>query len=160
MKKRVMGWLLALVMAATMLPVQALATELEQPETLRWMVTYRDPATGEVVTYEDGVEEIAERPAEDDISLYAEDDGYRYNDALTRYGYNMLAQMEKGSALTALYRGLLAAAKRYDGTGEYDSERNEVKGERVWIDDIDTIITLADAWLVVNAMRNDHPELF
>ncbi len=161
MKKRVMGWLLALVMAATLLPVQALAAELEQPDELRWMVTYRDPVTGEIVTYEDDMEEVAAKPADDGgISLYAEDDGYRYNDSLPRYGYNMLAQMEKGSALTALYRGLLAAAKRYDGTGEYDSRMDGIKGEYVWTDDLDEDITQDDAWLVICTMRNDHPELF
>lgn len=147
MKKRVMGWLLALVMAATLLPVQALAAGVEQPGELRWRMTRQDPVTGEFITT---VVDAENAPEETAIAAYAADT-YNYNESVPRYGYNALAQMKKGAALVKLYDGLLASAKLYDGT-------NTVR--MVSAVGLGADITKDDIKLVVLTLRNDHPEMF
>lgn len=147
MKKRMIGWLLALVMAATLLPVQALAAGVEQPGELRWRMTRQDPVTGEFITT---VVDAENAPEETAIAAYAADT-YNYNESVPRYGYNALAQMEKGAALVKLYDGLLASAKLYDGTNTVRMVSAVGLGADITEDDIK---------LVVLTLRNDHPEMF
>lgn len=164
MKKRMIGWLLALVMAATLLPVQALAAGLEQPGELRQSVDYRDPTTGKVITVELGaVDAVADEADEEDESTLpytASADTYNYNEAIPRYGYNKLAEMADGAALTGLYERLLETAKQYDGTGTYDSYIKGNQSPYVSTSGLAAGITKTQAWLVLNTLRNDHPELF
>lgn len=167
MKKRVMGWLLALVMAATLLPVQALAAGVEQPGELRQTVMYQDPVTGEIVTKEESVEAPA---AENGIATYEIvadiDEEYNYNDDVPRYGYEALGKLEKGSALRSLYFMLMLVAKMYDGESlggyplQYDESMGGYAGAYVDVSEWSVDITPDDAWLVASTLRNDHPELF
>ena len=70
MKKRMIGWLLAMVMAAPLLPVQALAAGVAQPGELRWRMTRQDPVTGEFITT---VVDAENAPEETAIAAYAAD---------------------------------------------------------------------------------------
>lgn len=164
MKKRMIGWLLALVMTAALLPVQALAAGLEQPGELRQSVDYRDPTTGKVITVELGaVDAVADEADEEDESTLpytASADTYNYNEAIPRYGYNKLAEMADGAALTGLYERLLETAKQYDGTGTYDSYIKGNQSPYVSTSGLAAGITKTQAWLVLNTLRNDHPEMF
>ena len=167
MKKRVMGWLLALVMAATLLPVQALAAELEQPDELQHMVMYQDPVTGEIVTKESTVDASA---AESGIATYEivvdTDENYNYNDDVHRYGREALGELDKGWALQFIYDVLLAVAKMYDGDTlggkpmKYDESIGGYEGAFFRVSDLGVTITPDDAWLVASTIRNDNPELF
>ena len=167
MKKRIMGWLLALLTTVTLLPVQALAADLEQPETLQRKIMYRDAVSGEMIIEEDDTEEL---PIENSIATYEIvadiDKDYNYNDDVPRYGYAALGKLEKASALQYLYFMLELCAKIYDGKCaqgwplRYNTKMEGYEGPSVDVTGLSVEITPDDAWLVASALRNDHPELF
>ena len=165
MKKRMIGWLLALVMTAALLPVQALA--VEQPGQLQRMVMYQDPVTGEIVTKESTADASA---AESGIATYEivvdTDENYNYNDDVHRYGREALGELDKGWALQFIYDVLLAVAKMYEGDTlngqqmKYDDVIGGYEGAFFPVSNLGVTITPADAWLVASTIRNDNPEMF
>lgn len=151
-KKRLAALLCAVVMALTLLPVQAWATE--ETEGTRYRAWY-DAVTGE--THREALPEgtmLQPFPADEqsDIALFAEDeepdiDSYflEINEYLPRYGYSTLQSMGDDTLLQ-VYAQLLWIASNYLTDAYYLIDKATISTE--------------EAELVTQAFYADWPEIF
>lgn len=159
-RKRLAALLCAVIMALTLLPVQAWAVGEGALYTARY-----DAVTGQMRR-----ERLPEGtvlqpfPADEgDTALFADgEEGTEVtidpyfliiDENLPRYGFDMLSQMENGEALTNLY-GLLAALAfgyYYDNTSSEPSYYDFPEG---------VTYSMAEAFMVTQAFYADWPEIF